>query len=98
MQANIELEKAIMTHHNPYRGDKMYGEDPAVAQIEVHQRRRDVLLHHRRHRRLLHQGTGPALGRLAAEEVRLAGEAGRRLGRTIWRPRERLADATVKRC
>ncbi len=24
-----------MTHRNPYRGNKMYGEDPAVAQIEV---------------------------------------------------------------
>ena len=35
MQANIALERAIMTHRNPYRGNKMYGEDPAVAQIEV---------------------------------------------------------------
>ena len=35
MQANIALEKAIMTHRNPYRGNKTYGEDPAVAQIEV---------------------------------------------------------------
>jgi hypothetical protein len=35
MQANIALEKAIMTHRNPYRDNKMYGEDPAIAQIEV---------------------------------------------------------------
>ena len=35
MQANIALEKAIMTHRNPYRGNKTYGEDPAIAQIEV---------------------------------------------------------------
>ena len=35
MQANIALERAIMTHRNPYRGNKSYGEDPAVAQIEV---------------------------------------------------------------
>ena len=35
MQANIALERAIMTHRNPYRGGKTYGEDPAIAQIEV---------------------------------------------------------------
>jgi hypothetical protein len=35
MQANIALKKAIMTHRNPYRGNKMYGEDPAIAQVEV---------------------------------------------------------------
>ena len=35
MQANIELEVAIMTHRNPYRNNMMYGEDPAVCQIEV---------------------------------------------------------------
>ncbi|MBI5723997.1 MAG: beta-galactosidase [Planctomycetes bacterium] len=32
---NIDLEKAIMTHRNPYRDNKMYGEDPAICQIEV---------------------------------------------------------------
>jgi len=35
MQANIALETAIMTHRNPYRDNKTYGEDPAIAQIEV---------------------------------------------------------------
>ena len=35
MQANIALEKAIMTHRNPYRDNQPWGEDPAVAQIEV---------------------------------------------------------------
>ncbi len=35
MQANIDLEKAIMTHQNPYRGNKPYGADPAICQIEV---------------------------------------------------------------
>ncbi len=35
MQANITLEKAILTHRNRYRGNKTYGEDPAIAQIEV---------------------------------------------------------------
>ncbi len=35
MQANIALEKAIMTHRNPYRDNRAYGEDPAIAQIEV---------------------------------------------------------------
>ena len=35
MQANIALEKAILTHRNPYRDNKSWGEDPAVAQIEV---------------------------------------------------------------
>lgn len=35
MQANIALEKAILTHRNPYRGNKTYGEDPAISQIEV---------------------------------------------------------------
>jgi len=35
MELNIELEKAIMTHKNPYRDNKMYGEDPAICQIEV---------------------------------------------------------------
>ena len=33
--ANIALETAIMTHRNPYRGNKTWGEDSAVAQIEV---------------------------------------------------------------
>jgi hypothetical protein len=35
MQANIALEKALLTHRNPHRGNKADGEDPAVAQIEV---------------------------------------------------------------
>jgi len=35
MELNIELEKAIMTHKNPYRDNKMYGADPAICQIEV---------------------------------------------------------------
>jgi hypothetical protein len=35
IELNIELEKAIMTHKNPYRDNKMYGEDPAICQIEV---------------------------------------------------------------
>ena len=35
MALNIELEKAIMTHRNPYRDNQMYGEDPAICQIEV---------------------------------------------------------------
>lgn len=35
MAANIALEKAIMTHRNPYRDNRTYGEDPAIAQIEV---------------------------------------------------------------
>ncbi len=35
MALNIELEKAIMTHRNPYRDNKPYGEDPAICQIEV---------------------------------------------------------------
>lgn len=35
LQANIALEKAIMTHRNPYRDHRPWGEDPAVAQIEV---------------------------------------------------------------
>jgi hypothetical protein len=35
MRANIALEQAILTHRNPYRGNKTYGEDPAVAQVEV---------------------------------------------------------------
>ncbi len=35
MQANIDLEVAIMTHRNPYRDNKMWGEDPAIAQTEV---------------------------------------------------------------
>ena len=40
MQMNIDLEKAIMTHHNPYRLGKdgkplMYGEDPAISMIET---------------------------------------------------------------
>ena len=35
MQANIALETAILTHRNPYRGNRTYGEDPAVAQVEV---------------------------------------------------------------
>ena len=35
IQLNIELEKAIMTHRNPYRDNMMYGEDPAICQIEV---------------------------------------------------------------
>jgi hypothetical protein len=35
MQANIALEKAILTHRNPYRDNKSYGEDPAIAQVEV---------------------------------------------------------------
>ena len=35
MEINIALEKAIMTHRNPYRGNKTYGEDPAICQIEV---------------------------------------------------------------
>jgi hypothetical protein len=35
IEADIALEKAILTHRNPYRGNKMYGEDPAVAQVEV---------------------------------------------------------------
>jgi hypothetical protein len=35
MQANVDLEKAILTHRNPYREDVMYGEDPAICMIEV---------------------------------------------------------------
>jgi len=35
IELNIDLEKAIMTHKNPYRDNKMYGEDPAICQIEV---------------------------------------------------------------
>lgn len=35
MQRNIDLEKAMMTHRNPYRNNTMYGQDPAVCQIEV---------------------------------------------------------------
>jgi hypothetical protein len=35
MEINIALEKAIMTHKNPYRDNKTYGEDPAVCQVEV---------------------------------------------------------------
>ena len=35
IEFNIDLEKAIMTHKNPYRDNKMYGEDPAICQIEV---------------------------------------------------------------
>jgi len=35
MAANIALERAILTHRNPYRDNKTWGEDPAVAQIEV---------------------------------------------------------------
>ena len=34
-QLNIDLEKAILAHRNPYRGNRSYGEDPAVCQIEV---------------------------------------------------------------
>jgi hypothetical protein len=32
---NIELETTLLTHRNPYRDNKPYGEDPAIAQIEV---------------------------------------------------------------
>ena len=35
MQLNIDLEKAILTHRNPYRDNKTYGEDPAICQLEV---------------------------------------------------------------
>lgn len=35
MEANIALEKAMISHRNPYRDNKTWGEDPAVAQIEV---------------------------------------------------------------
>jgi len=40
MQLNIDIEKAIMTHKNPYRLGKdgqplMYGEDPAISMIET---------------------------------------------------------------
>ena len=35
MRANIALEKNLLTHRNPYRDNKTWGEDPAVAQIEV---------------------------------------------------------------
>ena len=35
MQLNIDLQKAILTHKNPYRDNKAYGEDPAICQIEV---------------------------------------------------------------
>ncbi|MFI5381108.1 MAG: hypothetical protein ACHRHE_17560 [Tepidisphaerales bacterium] len=35
MALNIDLQKAIMTHRNPYRDNRMYGEDPAICQIEV---------------------------------------------------------------
>ncbi|HEY3321867.1 MAG TPA: hypothetical protein VGP72_15470 [Planctomycetota bacterium] len=35
MDINIALEKAIMTHKNPYRDNKMYGEDPAICATEV---------------------------------------------------------------
>jgi hypothetical protein len=35
MRANIALERVIMTHRNPYWGNKSYGEDPAIVQIEV---------------------------------------------------------------
>ena len=88
MQANIALEKAIMTHRNPYRGNKMYGEDPAVAQIEV--TNEDGVFFY------TIDGIAPyyakELDRLWAgwllQQVRLAGEAGRRLGR---RPQGRRA-------
>jgi hypothetical protein len=35
IKRNIDLELALMTHHNPYRDNRPYGEDPAIAQIEV---------------------------------------------------------------
>jgi len=35
MQLNIGLEKAILTHRNPYRDNKTWAEDPAVCQLEV---------------------------------------------------------------
>jgi|GEM_PF-1685500 len=35
MAANIAVEKAIMTHRNPYRNNVMYGQDPAINMIEV---------------------------------------------------------------
>jgi len=35
MDINIAIEKAIMTHRNPYRDNKAYGEDPAICQTEV---------------------------------------------------------------
>ena len=35
MQANIDLEKTIMAHRNPYRDNKPYAKDPAICQIEV---------------------------------------------------------------
>ena len=35
MELNIALEKAIMTHKNPYRDNKAYGEDPAICHTEV---------------------------------------------------------------
>src|SRR5262249_25574428 len=35
IKRNIELELLLMTHRNPYRDNLAYGEDPAIAQIEV---------------------------------------------------------------
>jgi len=35
MQLNIDLEKALVTHKNPYRNNVAYGQDPAICQFEV---------------------------------------------------------------
>lgn len=35
MEQNANFIKAIMTHRNPYRGNVMYGEDPAICQLET---------------------------------------------------------------
>jgi Beta-galactosidase len=34
-ELNIQLEKDLMAHRNPYRDNKPYGEDPAICQYEV---------------------------------------------------------------
>ena len=88
MQANIALEKAIMTHRNPYRGNKTYGEDPAVAQIEVTNEDGVFFYTIDGIAPYYAKRARPAVGRLAAQQVRLAREAGRRLGR---RPQGRRA-------
>jgi hypothetical protein len=35
MELNIQLEKDLMAHKNPYRNNVAYGEDPAICQYEV---------------------------------------------------------------
>ena len=84
-------EQGHAGQHRPGKGDpdapQSLSRQPGVRRGPGHlpdrsnQRRRRVLLHHRRHRAALRQAARPALGRLAAEETRLAGEAGGGLGR-----------------